>query len=103
MPRGSGDSTGEATSVASVVPLPRERPEPERVAGSTLDLLRRVLIDGTLAMEQAFDLTGATLREELQDFRTGLMRRLAGLGVLLIAGGLLTAAFCLLLNRLLGS
>lgn len=73
------------------------------MAGSTIDLLRRVLIDGTLAIEQAFDLTGATLREELQDFRTGLMRRLAGIGVLLMAGGLLTAAFSMLLRQLLGS
>lgn len=75
--------------------------EPEPV--STFELVRRIIVGLVQAVENGAELVSTSLREELTSFRTDIERRLVGIVLLLVGGGLATGGVALLLHRWIGS
>jgi len=70
---------------------------------STFELARRVLVAMVQAIEDGADLLGASVREELGQFKEDLLRGLAGVLLVAIGAGLVTAGLALLLHGWFGS
>jgi hypothetical protein len=75
--------------------------EPERV--SAFELVRRIIVGLVQAVENGAELVSTSLREELAGFRTDIERRLVGILLLVVGGGLATGGVALLLHQWIGS
>lgn len=85
--------------------LGNEEPEEDRrgPAESAVDVVRRILVGLIRAVEDGGELIGASIREELARFRSEIERRVTGLVLLVVGGGLVTAGAAIFLERLFGS
>ena len=70
---------------------------------STLALLRNVVLDLTQVVEDSMELVGASVREELAEFRVDMARQLLSLVAVVIGGSLATAGLAMLVQRQIGS
>ncbi len=69
----------------------------------TLALLRNVVLDLTQVVEDSMELVGASVREELAEFRVDMARQLLFLVAVIIGGSLATAGLAMLVQRQIGS
>ncbi len=105
--QGLGEPEVEAPQVEEAQPGPAsgevstQEEEPEPV--STFELVRRIIVGLVQAVENGAELVSTSLREELTSFRTDIERRLVGIVLLLVGGGLATGGVALLLHRWIGS
>ena len=93
--------------------VPREEPIPEsQVASdegpskdrpSTLALFRNVVLDLTQVVEDSMELVGASVREELAEFRVDMARQLLSIVAVVIGGSLATAGLAMLVQQLIGN
>ncbi len=82
--------------VASEEGSSKERP-------STLGLLRNVVLDLTQVVEDSMELVGASVREELAEFRVDVARQLLSLVAVVIGVSLATAGLAMLVQQFFGS
>jgi hypothetical protein len=78
-----------------------EAPADER--RSTLSLLRNVVVDLTQVVEDSTELIGASIREELAQFRQDTARHVLSLVATVIGGSLLTAGLSMLISSWIGN
>ncbi len=64
-----------------------------------LGLLRNVVLDLTQVVEDSTELIGASVREELAEFRVDMARQLLSLVALVIGGSLATAGLAMLVQQ----
>jgi hypothetical protein len=81
--------------VASEEGSSKERP-------STLSLFRNVVLDLTQVVEDSMELVGASVREELAEFRVEMARQLLWLVAVVIGGVLATAGLAMLVQQWIG-
>jgi len=89
--------------VAATEDMPGPAGHEEAPSPSTFELARRVLVGVVQAIEDGADLVGASVREELGQFKEDLLRGLAGVLLVAIGAGLVTAGLALLLHGWFGS
>ncbi len=70
---------------------------------STLGLIRNVVMDLTQVVEHSTELIGASVREELAQFREDMARHALSLVALIIGGSLATAGLAMLTSAWIGS
>ena len=70
---------------------------------STLGLIRNVVLDLTQVVEDSTELIGASVREELAQFREDMARHLLSLVAIVIGGALATAGLAMLTSDWIGS
>ena len=70
---------------------------------STLALLRNVVLGLTQVVEDSTELIGASVREELAQFREDMARHALTLVAIVIGGSLLTAGLAMLVSSWIGS
>ncbi len=93
--------------------VPREEPlhesqvasdeEPSKDRPSTLALFRNVVLDLTQVVEDSMELVGASVREELAEFRVDMARQLLSIVAVVIGGSLATAGLAMLVQQLIGN
>ncbi len=93
--------------------VPHEEPLDESYAASeeasskerpsTLGLVRNVVLDLTQVVEDSMELVGASVREELAEFRVDMARQLMSLIAVVIGGSLATAGLAMLVQQLIGN
>ena len=76
-----------------------EHQEPRR---STLGLLKNVVLDLTQVVEDSTELIGASVREELAEFRVEMGRHLMSIGAGIIGAALLTAGLAMFVSDRIG-
>ncbi len=70
---------------------------------STLGLIRNVVVDLTQIVEDSTELIGASVREELAQFREDMARHALSLVAIIIGGSLATAGLAMLTSEWIGS
>ena len=75
---------------------------PER-RSSTLSLVRNGIMDLTQVVEDSTELIGASVREELAQFREDMARHMLALVAVVIGGMLLSAGLDMLVSQWIGS
>ena len=70
---------------------------------STLGLVRNVVLDLTRVVEDSTELIGASVHEELAQFREDMARHMLSLVAIVIGGALATAGLAMLVSQWLGS
>ena len=70
---------------------------------STLTLVRNVVMNLTRVVEDSTELIGASVHEELAQFREDMARHLLSLVAIVIAGSLATAGLAMLVRQWIGS
>ncbi len=76
---------------------------PSKDRPSTLALLRNVVLGLTHVVEDSMELVGASVREELAEFRVDMARQLMSLIAVVIGGSLATAGLAMLVQQQIGS
>ena len=76
---------------------------PEARRSTTLSLVRNVILDLTQVVEDSTELIGASVREELAQFREDMARHMLALVAVIIGGALLTAGLAMLVSQWIGS
>lgn len=76
---------------------------PPRERRSSFTLLRNVVIDLTQVVEDSTELIGASVREELAEFREDMARQALSIVAIIIGGLLLAAGLAMLVSAWLGS
>lgn len=84
------------------VPHEHEDYEDREPRRSTLGLLRSVVLDLTQVVEDSTELIGASVREELADFRVDMARHMLSIVAIVIGGSLMTAGFAMLASKWIG-
>jgi len=70
---------------------------------STLGLIRNVVVDLTQVVEDSTELIGASVREELAQFREDMARDALSLVAIIIGGSLATAGLAMLTSEWIGN
>ena len=70
---------------------------------STLTLLRHVILNLTQVVEDGTELVGASIREELLEFREDMARHALSLVAVVIGGVLVSAGLAMLVSEWIGS
>lgn len=70
---------------------------------STLSLIRNVVLDLTQVVEDSTELIGASVREELAQFREDMARHMLALVAIIIGGSLVTAGLAMLVSEWIGN
>lgn len=76
---------------------------PSEKRRSTLGLLRNVVLDLTQVVEDSTELIGASVREELAQFREDMARHALSLVAVIVGGALLTAGLAMLVSSWIGN
>ena len=66
---------------------------------STLGIIKHVVLDLTQVVEDSTELIGASVREELAQFREDMARHMLAIVAVIIGGSLLTAGLAMLVSR----
>lgn len=77
--------------------------EPSDGRKSTLGLVRNVVLDLTQVVEDSTELIGASVREELAQFREDMARHMLALVSVVIGGALVTAGAAMAVSQWIGS
>jgi hypothetical protein len=70
---------------------------------STLSLIKNVVLDLTQVVEDSTELIGASVREELAQFREDMTRHMLAMVAVIIGGSLATAGLAMLVSEWIGS
>jgi len=70
---------------------------------STLSLLKNVILDLTQVVEDSTELIGASVREELAEFRVDMARHALSLVAVVVGAALATAGLAMLVSGWIGS
>lgn len=82
---------------------PAQDTEPVEARRSTLALIRNVVLDLTQVVEDSTELIGASVREELAQFREDMARHMLALVAVIIGGCLFSAGLAMLVSQWIGS